>query len=291
RQTSQDKKRQKARKLASKSSAYQSILEEQLENAKKKNEAASAVEVSRKRPRPAPESDSDTDDYVVSASELKRARAEARHWRRRYEEVTREKAQLTNIIQTMSGTINGQLATLCTSLEPTAGPSARRTVPPSNPPRAPAISEMALPPRSLPRITPRTPPRTPPRNPPRTPSRTPPRCRPSLTNQPRSAFHLKSGITIGARQAKRALGQRKPALVAKDIAQALWGREGLADRTYGGKLAPKDYRKPDAILRKEMTPEKVALVIETVTHWGTKAGVPVADAIDNISTILSQKIQ
>ncbi|XP_040359515.1 uncharacterized protein LOC121047902 [Ixodes scapularis] len=104
-------------------------------------------------------------------------------------------------------------------------------------------------------------------------------------------FHLKSGITIGSHQAKKALGQRKPALMAKDIAQALWGRQGLADRTYGGKLAPKDYHKPDAILRKEMTPEKVALVIETVTHWGTRAGVPVADAIDNISTILSRKIQ
>lgn len=126
--------------MSSKSSAYQSILKKQLENEKKnkkKNKAASAVricaaictsymlstsvylqsakhvlaQVPRKRLRPVPESESDTDDYVVSASELKRARTEARYWRHRYEEVFRKKAQLTYIVETISGTINGQLAT------------------------------------------------------------------------------------------------------------------------------------------------------------------------------------
>lgn len=69
------------------------------------------AKVSRKRPRPVTEWDSDSDDYVPSASEFKRARTKARYLRRRFEEVIREKAQLTGIIGTMSRTINGQFAT------------------------------------------------------------------------------------------------------------------------------------------------------------------------------------
>lgn len=127
-------------------------------------------------------------------------------------------------------------------------------------------------------------------------------------------FHLKRGLTVGSKQAKKAMGQTKPALVAKDISQAIWGRQGLAERTYGGKLAPKDYYKSGATARKEMTPEKVALVIgkfahifcmcdlcvihfafcclaETVTYWGSRTGISVTHALKNMSTILSQKIQ
>ncbi|XP_042147356.1 uncharacterized protein LOC121836507 [Ixodes scapularis] len=98
--------------LASKSSAYESILQEHLENSRKKNEAACAVQVSTKRRRPATESDSDSDDYVVSASELKRARSEARYWRHRCEEAIKEKAQLTNIIESMNGTIASKLTAI-----------------------------------------------------------------------------------------------------------------------------------------------------------------------------------
>ncbi|XP_042147362.1 uncharacterized protein LOC121836512 [Ixodes scapularis] len=104
-------------------------------------------------------------------------------------------------------------------------------------------------------------------------------------------FHLKRGLTVGSKQAKKAFGQTKPALVAKDISQAIWGRRGLAERTYGGKLAPKDYYKSGATARKEMTPEKVALVIETVTYWGFRTGISVTHALKNMSTILSQKTQ
>lgn len=67
------------------------------------------AQVSTKRRRPATESDSDSDDYVVSASELKRARSEARYWRHRCEEAIKEKAQLTNIIESMNGTIASKL--------------------------------------------------------------------------------------------------------------------------------------------------------------------------------------
>lgn len=46
--------------------------------------------------------------------------------------------------------------------------------------------------------------------------------------------------------------------MTKDIAQAMWGREVLANRTYGGKLALKDYKNPDATVRKQVRPEKVS---------------------------------
>lgn len=45
------------------------------------------------------------------------------------------------------------------------------------------------------------------------------------------------------------------------MAQAIWGREGLAEHTYGGRLAPKDYRNPTNVVRKELRPQKVALII------------------------------
>lgn len=122
---------------------------------------------------------------------------------------------------------------------------------------------------------------------------------------------------IGSKQAEKILGHKKPSLVVKDMAQAIWGREGLAERSYGGKLAPKDYKNPNAVVRKQLSPHKVALIIgkivvnlivlyiimyptavlisasfaDTMTHWGSRSGVPVKETLDNLSTILSQKIQ
>lgn len=104
-------------------------------------------------------------------------------------------------------------------------------------------------------------------------------------------YHVKDGLMIGSKQAEKILGHKKPSLVVKDMAQAIWGREGLAERSYGGKLAPKDYKNPNAVVRKQLSLHKVALIIDTVTHWGSRSGVPVKETLDNLSTILSQKIQ
>ncbi|XP_040076473.3 uncharacterized protein LOC115315900 [Ixodes scapularis] len=336
----QEKKRQKVHQLASKSSAYQSILQEHLENSRKKNEAACAVRVSTKRRRPATESDSDSDDYVVSASELKRARSEARYWRHRCEEAIKEKAQLTNIIESMNGTIASKLTAIEEKLEsrrPIQLPEVQAVRPDSQQedPWIPRLNSGCIPHQHVPetsvqraRATPPNLPASLARGPPEVPNTeqldSPPRDPPSILptdDQPKSfqratsgspsatvddpqaaghapftdvgggRFHLKRGLTVGSKQAKKALGQTKPALVAKDISQAIWGRQGLSERTYGGKLAPKDYYKSGATARKEMTPEKVALVIETVTYWGSRTGISVTHALKNMSTILSQKIQ
>lgn len=72
---------------------------------------------------------------------------------------------------------------------------------------------------------------------------------------------MKNGLVIGSQQAEKILGHKKPSLAVKDMAQAIWGREGLAERSYGGKLAPKDYKNPTAVVRKQLSPDKVALII------------------------------
>ncbi|CAN8016878.1 unnamed protein product [Ixodes persulcatus] len=286
----QVKKRQKVQQLASKSSAYQSILQEHLENSRKKNEAACAVR-------------------------LKRARSEARYWRHRCEEAIKEKAQLTNIIESMNleGFQTKAVFFICLveeileSRRPSQLPEvqARTHTPPPNlpvslsrgPPEVPNTEQLDSFPRDPPSILPRLPVSLS-RGPPEVPNteqldsspRDPPSHAP-FTDIGGGKFHLKRGLTVGIKQAKKAMGQTKPALVAKDISQAIWGRRGLAERAYGGKLAPKDYYKSGATARKEMTPEKVALVIETVTYWGSKTGISVTGALKNLSTILSQKIQ
>ncbi|CAN7990541.1 unnamed protein product [Ixodes hexagonus] len=105
-------------------------------------------------------------------------------------------------------------------------------------------------------------------------------------------FHLK-GVTISEVQADNIFDfkKNKPALAAKEIAQALWGSELFAQRTYGGKVAPKDRKNPDAKPRKELSPDKVSLVIETLSHWGMVKKIDVAPALANLSTILSENIQ
>ncbi|KAH7955551.1 hypothetical protein HPB52_001247 [Rhipicephalus sanguineus] len=51
------------------------------------------------------------------------------------------------------------------------------------------------------------------------------------------------------------------------MAQAIWGCEGLAERSYEGKLAPKDYKNPNAVVRKQLSPQKVALIIGSIIHF------------------------
>ncbi|KAL3201170.1 hypothetical protein MRX96_043064 [Rhipicephalus microplus] len=70
-------------------------------------------------------------------------------------------------------------------------------------------------------------------------------------------YHVKNGLVIGSQQAEKILGHKKPSLC----------------------------------VRKQLSPDKVALIIDTVTHWGSCKGVPVKETVDNLSTILSQKIQ
>lgn len=64
-------------------------------------------------------------------------------------------------------------------------------------------------------------------------------------------------------QAKKVLGNTRPVMVVKDMSKALWGDEVLAERSYGGRVAPRDKRNNAVAPRPPLTPEKVALVIGT----------------------------
>lgn len=59
------------------------------------------------------------------------------------------------------------------------------------------------------------------------------------------------------------LGNKKANMVAKDMAKALWGDSVLAERSFGGRVAPKDRGNGAAVPRPPLTPEKVALVVGT----------------------------
>ncbi|EEC05320.1 conserved hypothetical protein [Ixodes scapularis] len=113
----------------------------------------------------------------------------------------------------------------------------------------------------------------------------------SVYGQSQQKFHLKGGVTISEEQRKHIYANTRPAKFAKDTAQILWGSKTLVERSYGGKLAPKDRKNLGASARKELTPEKVSLILETLTHWGRTKNVEVSGAFANMNTILSEKIQ
>uniref|UniRef100_A0A6B0VDF2 BEN domain-containing protein n=1 Tax=Ixodes ricinus TaxID=34613 RepID=A0A6B0VDF2_IXORI len=357
----QGKKREKLLQEASKASAYESILQEQLANAQKKNtKAASAIRGPPKRRRHATsDSEDDTDKCVVSSTELRNAKKDAAYWRHRYNEVSKEKTKLISVIESMQKTIDSKLSTIHQLLESQL-PRARtlpdhhhdedhsihsenmvgraatverrcapelevqgdlvcipRTTTGSGQAASPgevlasisicghavgaANKDLAVIPPSPPTHSlQRTAPRPPTRNllgalqgevPPAQESDPQAMGRPKFSDFGGGRYHVNRGTTIGSFQAEKIMGHVKPSMVAKDMAVALWGRIGLAQRTYGGKVAPKDYKNPDCVARKELSPAKVGLVLETVQHWGQQNKVPVNNVVSNISNVLAQKIQ
>ncbi|XP_077517162.1 BEN domain-containing protein 5-like isoform X3 [Amblyomma americanum] len=103
-------------------------------------------------------------------------------------------------------------------------------------------------------------------------------------------FHLTAGIIISGGQASKIMSNKKPSLVCKDTAQAVWGNEVLATRSFSGAVAPKQRalgEKP----KQPLTPHKVDVVIATMKHWGTVKGVDVSEAVWNVPRMLTEKIQ
>ncbi|XP_064463059.1 BEN domain-containing protein 5-like [Ornithodoros turicata] len=112
-----------------------------------------------------------------------------------------------------------------------------------------------------------------------------------LTKLDDGRFHIRNGFVLTESQATKIFKNKRPTLVMKDMAQAIWGNEVLAARTYSGRTAPKDSRDTDIQARKEPTPTKVALVIDAVTYWGSQNAVDVTSHIEKRGVILSEKIQ
>ncbi|XP_064462184.1 uncharacterized protein LOC135372510 isoform X2 [Ornithodoros turicata] len=91
---------------------------------------------------------------------------------------------------------------------------------------------------------------------------------PPFTEMMNGRYHVNNGYTIAGTAALRVLKNSRLTLVAKDMAQALWGNAVLCERSFGGRVAPRDKCNPGILPRKELTPAKVNRVIETEAHWG-----------------------
>ncbi|XP_049519581.1 BEN domain-containing protein 5-like [Dermacentor silvarum] len=76
---------------------------------------------------------------------------------------------------------------------------------------------------------------------------------------PDGSFHLAEGIVISANQAAKILNNKKATLVCKDTAQAIWGTDGLLNRSVSGVAAPK-LRAAGEFAKPPLTPTKVNVV-------------------------------
>lgn len=102
-------------------------------------------------------------------------------------------------------------------------------------------------------------------------------------------FHLAKGVFVTSGQATKILN-KKPTLVAKDTAQAIWTNEVLADRSVHGGVAP-NKRALGERAKKQLSPEKVQVVAATVRYWGSKKSIDVDSTVAALSRLLSEKIQ
>ncbi|XP_049513339.1 uncharacterized protein LOC119466415 [Dermacentor silvarum] len=306
----QANKKSKQCQAASKSAAYDEILKEHVSSALNKNKAARVSQASTKRHT------EDEEEAVTNRErKLKRIRVEACQRQEPYEDVLKERNELRQIVATMTQKMDCKLSAILEMLQSSApqpqraqesltgaasewehehsyDDQERRDKETQHTGRKPMPLATLQPLKAQP--TPGTEildntSREPAAE--ALPKAADPKAHGPFTDIGDGKYHVKDGLVIGAKQAEKILGQKKASLVVKDMAQAIWGREGLAERTYGGKLAPKNYRNPTAVVRKQLSPQKVALIIDTVRHWGSMTGVSVKETIDNVSTILSQKIQ
>ncbi|XP_064462004.1 uncharacterized protein LOC135372280 isoform X2 [Ornithodoros turicata] len=285
----QEEKKKRQKQTTSTRKEYENIIDKHLQNATK--EAAQAHGVRRKRHR-------DTDDFsesevsdsecIVSAAEVKKANEEATYWQRLCEknlwELKTKLGRIEKIVEEVLVTV--QAAGFDEKLF-----GRQSSTPVHEPPQeipGPVASPSTTEPLS---VTP---------------------C--SLTSDPSSTdlepftkiddkhFHLKDGVVVSHVLADKLKKIKKPTVVIRETAQAIWGTEKLKERSYGGRLAPKDKRDNSKQPRKELTPHKVGVVVATLNHWRDsnsmadptweqRNGAAVDTALLNISTILSSKIQ
>ncbi|KAL3215153.1 hypothetical protein MRX96_051355 [Rhipicephalus microplus] len=106
----------------------------------------------------------------------------------------------------------------------------------------------------------------------------------------KATFHLQKGICLTPIQAKRILSHKKARLVVKETAQAIWSQKGLASRSVKGGVAP-GRRNLGEVAKPALTPEKVAVLEETLNHWSHVTGADSSIAARNLTSILTEKIQ
>lgn len=80
------------------------------------------------------------------------------------------------------------------------------------------------------------------------------------------SFHLSKGVVISAVQAKKILANKKPTLVCKDTAHAIWGPEELAKRSVSGIVAPRKKHSGE-LPKKALSPGKVDVIKGNGRKW------------------------
>lgn len=86
------------------------------------------------------------------------------------------------------------------------------------------------------------------------------------------------------------MSNKKPTIVAKDTAQAIWSQAVLAQRSVKGVLPP-NRKRSGGTPKPALTPEKVEVVAATVSHWGEVRKTEVGATLQNLTGILTEKIQ
>ncbi|KAH6920584.1 hypothetical protein HPB50_028428 [Hyalomma asiaticum] len=111
-----------------------------------------------------------------------------------------------------------------------------------------------------------------------------------VVRAPLLQLHLQNGIFLTKVQASRVMTHKKPTLVVKETAQAIWTQSGLAVRSVKGGLAPRK-KGTTEVAKPRLTPEKVQVVAATLDHWGHMNNYDASAAKKNLTNILSEKIQ
>ncbi|XP_077491358.1 BEN domain-containing protein 5-like isoform X1 [Amblyomma americanum] len=104
------------------------------------------------------------------------------------------------------------------------------------------------------------------------------------------SFHLKKGIVISGACAEKIFKNKKPTLVIKDTAQAIWGNDVLVTRSVTGTACSKK-RALGELPKQPLTPEKLLVVSETLKYWGVQKSVSTEEAEKTLTRTLTEKIQ
>ncbi|CAN8002773.1 unnamed protein product [Ixodes pacificus] len=294
----QQKKRQKQLRTASKNAVYSEILEKHLHHAHKSTKAGPSDRIHRaqsvpKRLRQESVSSSDEDDSLCSTTELRQAQAEARAWKtktRRLEEDQKFlKEQVSSLQRCLESKIfKGknilevqlcfkcsnekllcQLPELCDpgvlqkSALPAACPSTAAAE--MNPFQQPTYTDTVL-------------------------SQGPPPGACQVSTGP--AFHLAKGIVISSGQAAKIFRGKKPTIIGKETAKAIWTNAVLATRSVTGTTCPQK-RAAGEPAKPPLTPEKIDIVQAAISFWGdqNKQSAAAAAVVGDIGNLLREKCQ
>ncbi|XP_040078899.1 uncharacterized protein LOC115310953 [Ixodes scapularis] len=115
---------------------------------------------------------------------------------------------------------------------------------------------------------------------------------PAFTHLPDGTFHLTKGIVISSGQAAKIFRGKKPTIVGKETAQAIWTNAVLATRSVTGTTCPQK-RAAGEPAKPPLTPEKIDVVQAAISFWGdqNKQSAAAAAVVCDIGNLLREKCQ